>query len=256
MPILKRRVDSFPILYLSSVSWKIIPLYFFSSNNIYFAQKEPIKKKIFETFECSGQILSNSLCQFWNGKSIPFQILYPSSVSWKIILLFCTCLAQTIYTLLKRSALKWKFFRFSRARVKFYQIPYANFETTSPLLSKFCNPLQFHERLFLCTFLAQTIYTLLNSSSNFASFFIVMTHNSSVDFKLILFLLWIKGSDQYPNFETFNCSGENLPYSSCHFPNHKSVFLQILHHPSVSWKITPLYFFRSNIKYFAHFSLS
>ena len=32
--------------------------------NTYFAQKEPIKVKIFETFECSGQNLSNSLCQF------------------------------------------------------------------------------------------------------------------------------------------------------------------------------------------------
>ena len=76
------------ILYPSSVLWKIIPLYFFSSNNIYFAQKEPIKMKIFETFECSGQILSNSLCQFWNDESIPLQILYPSSVSWKITPLY------------------------------------------------------------------------------------------------------------------------------------------------------------------------
>ena len=72
------------ILYPSSVSWKIIPLYFFSSNNIYFAQKEPIKVKIFETFECSGQNLSNSLCQFRNDESIPLQILYPSSVPWRI----------------------------------------------------------------------------------------------------------------------------------------------------------------------------
>ena len=65
-----------------------LQLYLFSSNNIYFAQKQPIKMKIFETFECSGQILSNSLCQFWNDKSIPLQILYPSSVSWKIIPLY------------------------------------------------------------------------------------------------------------------------------------------------------------------------
>ena len=149
-------------------------------------------------------------------------------------------------------------------------------------LSKFCISLQFHERYLLCTFLAQKIYALLkrstlkwkflrlwsdgskfvkvvmsilksqfNSSSNFASFFITMTYNSSMYFKLILFLLWIKGSNQNPNFETLKCSCENLLYSSRHFPNHKSVFLQILHHPSVSWKITPLYFFRSNIKYFA-----
>ena len=45
------------------------------------------------------------------------------------------------------------------------QIPYANFETTSRFLSKFCIPLQFYERLFLCTFLAQIIYTLLKRSS-------------------------------------------------------------------------------------------
>ena len=101
MSVLKRGVDSSPTLYLSSVSWKIIPLDFFSSKNIY------------------------------------------------------------IYTLLKRSLLKWKCLRFSSARVKFCQISYANFETRSWFLSKFCIPLQFHERLLLCFFLAQTIYTLL-----------------------------------------------------------------------------------------------
>ena len=36
-----------------------------------------------------------------------------------------------------------------------------------------------------------------------------MTDNSSVDFKVILFQLWIKGSHQNPNF----CSGE-----ICHIP--------------------------------------
>ena len=76
------------ILHHSSMSWKITPLYFFSSNNIYFAQKEPIKMTIFETFEWSGQILLNSLCQFWKNKSIPLQILYLSSVSWKITSLY------------------------------------------------------------------------------------------------------------------------------------------------------------------------
>ena len=76
------------ILHPSSVSWKITPLYFFRSNNVYFAQKEPKKVKIFETFQCSGQNLLNSLCQFWNDKSIPLQILHPSSVAWKIIPLY------------------------------------------------------------------------------------------------------------------------------------------------------------------------
>ena len=76
------------ILHLLSVSWKITPLYFFSSNNIYFAQKERIKVKFFENFDFSGQNLSNILCQFWNDKSIPLQNLCPSWVSWKIIPLY------------------------------------------------------------------------------------------------------------------------------------------------------------------------
>ena len=92
----------------------------------------------------------------------------------------------------------------------------------------------------------------VNSSSNFASFFILMmTHNFSVNYKLRHFLFWIKGSHQSPNFNTFWCSGENFRNSSCHFPNPKPVFLQLLHHFSVSWKLTPLYFFRSNAIYFA-----
>ena len=140
------------VLHHSSVSWKISPLYFFSSNNTYFTQKEHIKVKYFETFECSEQNLSNSLCQFWN---------------------------------------------------------------------------------------------------KFASFFIFMTHNYSVNFKPIHFLLGIKVSHQSPTFETFKCSGENLCNSSCHFLNYNSVFLKTLNHSSVSLKITPLYFFNSKNIYFA-----
>ena len=83
MPILKRRVNSPAIfVFLFNFTKKTL-LYFFRWNNIYFSQNEPIKLKILETFKCSGQILSNSLCQFWN-QSIPLQIFYPSSVSWKI----------------------------------------------------------------------------------------------------------------------------------------------------------------------------
>ena len=133
------------ILYPSSVSWKITPLYFFSLNNIYFAQKEPIKVKIFETFECSGQNLSNSLCQFWNDKSIPLQILYPSSFSRKIALLYFFS-SSNIYTLLKRNPIRWKCLRLSSAWVKIRQIPYVNFEMTSQFLLKFGIILHCHDR--------------------------------------------------------------------------------------------------------------
>ena len=40
-----------------------------------------------------------------------------------------------------------------------------------------------------------------NCSSTFALFFIVMTHNSSVNCKVINFLISIKGSYQYPTSE-------------------------------------------------------
>ena len=78
-----------------------------------------------------------------------------------------------------------------------------------------------------------------------------MTHNSSVNFKLIPFLLWRKGSHQSPNFKSFKCSVENLPNFSCHFSNHESVLVQNLHNSSVSWKITPVYFCSSNNIYLA-----
>ena len=91
-----------------------------------------------------------------------------------------------------------------------------------------------------------------SSSLNFASFFIVTRYHSSVNFNLMHFSPWAKGSHQSPNFDTFKSSGENLP-NFCHFSNHQSVFLQIFHNSSVSWKIIPLYCFSSKER-IIHFS--
>ena len=79
-------------------------------------------------------------------------------------LFLCSFLTEAIYTLLKRSPLKWKFLRLLSAQVKICQIFYVNFEMTSQFVPKLCIPLQVDERLFLCSFLAQTKYTLLNRS--------------------------------------------------------------------------------------------
>ena len=113
-------------------------------------------------------------------------------------------------------------FKIFECSVKIRQIPHVRFELTSQFLS------------------------------NYGSFVIVMAHNSPVNFKLIHFLLWIKWSNMitWPSSETLEFSGENLPNSLCHFPNHKSFFLQILHLSTVSRKITLLYFFSSKIIYF------
>ena len=146
------------ILYPSLVSWKITPLYFFGSSNIYFARKQLIKVKIFETFKCSGQNLSNSLPQFLNNKSIPLEILYPSSVSWKV------------------------------------------------------TPLYFF------------------GSSN-----IYFAQKEHIKMKI---------------FGTFKCSGQNSSNSSCQFWNDRSIPLQILHHSSLSWHNFSVWILSSHFSYF------
>ena len=135
---------SLQILYPSSFSWKITPLYLFSSNSIHFAKKEPIKVNIFETFKCSGQTLPNPLSQLWNDKPIPLRILYPSSVSWKISPLYFFS-SNNIY-FAQKEAIKVKIFETFEYSGQICQILYANFERTSRFPSKFCIPLQFHER--------------------------------------------------------------------------------------------------------------
>ena len=123
--------------------------------------------------------------------------------------------------MLKKGSRNCKFFRLLSVRVKTRQIPHVSFDKQ------------------------------VNSPPTFGSFFIVMTHSSSVNFKLLHFLLWMKVFLQHSNLETFKWSGKNLPNSSCPFPNYKSFFHEIFYHSLVSCKITPLYFFSSNSIYFA-----
>ena len=153
--------------------------------------------KIFDTFECSGQMLLNSICQFWNDESIPVQILYPSSVSLKITPLYFLSSNNIYFS--QKEHIKMKIF-----------------ETFKCLRQNSS-----------CQFWNDT--SIPNSSSYFPSFFIFITHNSSMDFKLIFFLLWIKGS-HHPNFETLKCSSENLPYSShVIFQTTSQIFFKFCH---------------------------
>ena len=125
--------------------------------------------------------------------------------------------------------------------MQIFQIPHVIFESTSQFFFKIFSAKHNSSVPFLAQranfiyfrVLKSKFVKFLNSSPNFESLFIVMTHNCSANFKLIHFLLWTKESHQSPNFDTFKCSGENLLNSSCHFSNHKSVFLQILHHSTV-----------------------
>ena len=160
--------------------------------------------------------LPNSSCHFWKHKSVFLQTLHhfsvPSNTSTSTLYFFTS---NIIY-----------FGQKQRIKVQMFEI--------LECLSK--NVLHFVWQV--------------NSFSNFASFFIAMTHSSPVNFKLLHFILWIKGSHESPNFKALKCSDENLPKLSCHFLNYKSIFLQFFHHSRVSWKITLLHFFSASIIYF------
>ena len=117
------------ILYPYLVSWKISPLYFFSSNNVYSAQKEPIKATICETFfECSCKNSSNSSCQLWNNKSVPLQILRNFSLSWEIPSLWT--LSSYFFKLGLKDPRKIPILS---ALEKICHIPHVIFQTTSQL---------------------------------------------------------------------------------------------------------------------------
>ena len=64
----KRKSVFLQILDQYSVLSNITLLYFFRSNIIYFGQRQSIKVQIFEIFECLGQNLLNSSCQFWTNQ--------------------------------------------------------------------------------------------------------------------------------------------------------------------------------------------
>ena len=130
------------ILHQYSVSSNITHLHFFSSNILYFHQKQLIKGQIFEIFECSGENLRNSLCHFPNHKSVFLQILHDSSVSWKITPLYFFR-SKVIY-FVRKGLMKVQILEILSAQIKIHQI-LVIFETTNWFFFKFFINLQYHE---------------------------------------------------------------------------------------------------------------
>ena len=79
----KHKLVFLQILHQYSVPSKITPLYFLSSNMLYFGQKQLIKVQIFEIFEYSVENLPNPSCYFPNKKLVFLQIWHDYLVSWK-----------------------------------------------------------------------------------------------------------------------------------------------------------------------------
>ena len=71
-------------------------------------------------------------------------------------------------------------------------------------------------KLFMIFFKSRVSFPL-----NFASSFSVMTHNSSEVLWLKYYMLWTERAHQRTIFQTFECSNESSPNSSCHFWNHR-----------------------------------
>ena len=103
--------------------------------------------------------------------------------------------------------------RLSTAHMKINQIPYVIFQATSQFSFKFCITFQCHDTKFLWNFLAELLHFGQNDPIKVCALMKV-----------------------HP-----------IPHAS--FETTRSRFIQILHHCSVSWKITPLYFFSSNLTY-------
>ena len=140
-----------------------------------------------------------------------------SAIKYSSVILF---LAQALHTFLKSNLLKSKFWDFRVLGSKFVK------------------------------FLTSVLSWQANSSSNFVSFFIVMTQNSPVNFKLIHFLLWTKGSHENTNFDIFKCSDENLLNSSCRFWKHSQFSFKCCINIQCHQTKFPYTFFSSNIIYF------
>ena len=133
------------------------------------------------------------------------------------------------YILSTNQPIKVQIFRLSTVPVKVHRIPHVIFQIKSQFVFKVWIFFQCHVRSFFCTFQAETLSAfgksctskckfpdlplltlkLTKFSSNFASLFSVMRHNSSLLFHLNVCMLWTNGSNQSVNFQTFNCSQEN-----------------------------------------------
>ena len=157
--------------------------------------------------------MTTSSCHFWNQESVFLQTLHHSLVPWNITLLYCFYL--NLY--LKKDPINVQIFRLSTVHMKI-------------------------NKLFMSFFEPQVSFTL-----NFASPFSVMTHNSSEIF-------WLKHYKKEPiNIQFFRLLSalmkvQLIPHTI--FQSTRSRFIQNLRHCSVSWKITPLYFFSSNLIHF------
>ena len=95
------------ILYHCPVLWKITPLYFFSSNLIYFLQRKPTEVQVFRLSTARVKVHRISYVTFRTKSQFSFKVwttLHCNARSF-----FCTFLAGTLYALDKSNTSTCKF---------------------------------------------------------------------------------------------------------------------------------------------------
>ena len=139
------------------MSWRIIPLKFYSCNTVWFGQKKPIKVRFFRLLNALMKV-HPILMPFLKPQGQDIQILHHGSVSWKRTPPYF--LAQTLYTLDKKSPSKWTFEWLG------VNLPNSSchIETKCQFFFKLYITLQCHERQLFCPFSAETLYDLDKSS--------------------------------------------------------------------------------------------
>ena len=131
-------------------------------------------------------------------------------VSWHIILLKFS--SWNIICFCQKEPINVQFQTLS-ALMKVHPILHVIFETKRSGFTQILHHCSVSSKITPLSFLAQTSYTLDKNSPS----------------------KW--------KFWTFEWLDENSPNSSCYFWNQESVFLQTLHHSSLSPNLTILYFF-------------
>ena len=175
------------------------------------------------TFKHLFKSSPSSSCNIWNHKS------------FFTTQLLCIFLAQTLHTFYKIRTSKWKFLDFPLLALKFIKflmsffkqklsldhisvsweiiLQYHLAETLYAFDKSSTSKCKFSDLSYLALnftkFLMSVLEPIVSLSSDFASFYRLMRHNSSVFFHLNLYILWILGAHQGANFQTFGSLYEN-----------------------------------------------
>ena len=128
-----------------------------------------LRSKMKFIFQLVNKNLQNSSCYFRKYKSVFFQILHQSWV------------------------------QSNKSPPHFFGSSIIYYGQKQPIKVQIFSDFQVLDSKFI-KLLMSILNWQLNSSSNFASLFILMTHNSPVNFTLIYFLVWIKAPKKRLNF--------------------------------------------------------